>query len=53
MHLVSQLLAKGYEVVATVRAASNAAKEASLGEPYPGKLTVVDGCLLVLRCRLV
>ena len=44
MHLVSQLLAKGYEVVATVRSASKAAKVASLGEPYPGKLTVVDGC---------
>ena len=44
MHLVSQLLAKGYTVVATVRSESKAAKVQALGEAYPGKLTVVGGC---------
>lgn len=47
MHLVSQLLAKGYEVVATVRSDSKVAQVQALGDQFPGKLTVVDGCDLL------
>ena len=47
MHLVSQLLAKGYTVVATVRSTSKAAQVVALGDQYPEKLTVVGGCDLI------
>ena len=47
MHLVSQLLANGYQVVATVRGPSKTAQVAQLGESFPGKLTVVEGCDLM------
>jgi nucleoside-diphosphate-sugar epimerase len=47
MHLVSQLLVKGYEVVATVRSEAKAGQVRALGEQYPSKLTVVGGCDLL------
>jgi nucleoside-diphosphate-sugar epimerase len=47
MHLVSQLLAKNYEVVATVRSEAKAAQVKALGDRYPGKLKVVGGCDLL------
>lgn len=47
MHLVSQLLAKGYEVVATVRSEARAPQVRALGDLFPGKLTVVGGCDLL------
>eukprot|EP01049_Picozoa_sp_SAG25_P007942 SAG25_NODE_680_length_5962_cov_2.624936_1_plen_563_part_00 len=48
MHLVSQLLREGYEVVATVRSPARIAAVAALGEPFPGKLTIVEGANLMI-----
>jgi nucleoside-diphosphate-sugar epimerase len=48
MHLVTRLLAKGYSVHATVRSAKRSAALVALGDGYPGKLSIFEGCDLMV-----